>query len=118
MSFKTYDENNAPAGSVDLLKNAKNKYGFVPNLLATMAEAPALTKAYMTLAGIFEETSFDATERQIVLLATSFANSCHYCMAAHTAIAGMQNVPQDVIKALRENRPIADQKLEALRVCL
>lgn len=115
MSFKIYDETNAPDGSIDLLKNAKSKYGFVPNLLATMAEAPALTKAYMTLSGIFEETSFDETERQIVLLATSFANSCHYCMAAHTVIAGMQNVPQDVIKALRENTPIADPKHEALR---
>lgn len=115
MTFKIHNENTASAPAAELLKKAKDKYGFVPNLLGTMAEAPALLKAYMTLAGIFDETSFNATERQIVLLAVSLANSCGYCMAAHTAIAGMQGVPEDVIQALRENTPIKDKKLEALR---
>lgn len=36
-------------------------------------------------------------------------------MAAHTIIARMQKVPDDVIKALRDNTPINDPKLEALR---
>ncbi|MCA1732265.1 MAG: hypothetical protein LC732_01525 [Acidobacteria bacterium] len=36
-------------------------------------------------------------------------------MAAHTAIAGMQKVPGDVVQAIREGNPIADPKLEALR---
>lgn len=114
-SYKIHNENTASAPAADLLKKTKDKYGFVPNLLGTMAEAPALLKAYMTLSGIFDETSFSATEKQIVLLATSLANGCGYCMAAHTAIAGMQGVPEDVIQALRENTPIKDRKLEALR---
>lgn len=112
---KIHCEMSAPAAATELLKKAKEKYGFVPNLLGAMAEAPALLKAYMTLSGIFEETSFNATERQIVLLAVSFANTCTYCMAAHTAIAGMQNVPSEVVQALRDNKPIADKKLESLR---
>lgn len=37
-------------------------------------------------------------------------------MAAHTVIAGMQKVPEDVVKALRDDTPINDPKLEALRV--
>lgn len=114
-TYKIHNENTASALSADLLKKAKEKYGFVPNLLGTMAESPALLKAYMTLAGIFDETSFNATERQIVLLAVSLVNNCGYCMAAHSAIAGMQGVPEDVIKALRENTLIKDNKLEALR---
>lgn len=112
---KIHNENTASAPAADLLKKARGKYGFVPNLLGTMAESPALLKAYMTLAGIFDETSFSATEKQIVLLATSLANGCGYCMAAHTAIAGMQGVPEDIIKALRNNTPISDKKLESLR---
>ena len=36
-------------------------------------------------------------------------------MAAHTTIAQGQGVPDDVIAALRDNTPIADAKLEALR---
>jgi len=115
MTYQIHDEASAKGSAAELLKAAKGKYGFVPNLLGTMAEAPALLKAYMTLGGIFEETSFDATEKQIVLLAVSFANGCSYCMAAHSAIAAMQNVPEEVISALRENTPIPDEKLETLR---
>ena len=60
-------------------------------------------------------TSFDASERQVVLLTTSFENNCEYCMAAHTAIAGQQGVPADVIESLRSASPLASSKLEALR---
>ena len=42
-------------------------------------------------------------------------NGCVYCMAAHTAISQMAGVKADVIEALRNNTPIADAKLEALR---
>lgn len=115
MTFKIHDESTASAPADELLKMAKGKYGFVPNLLGTMAEAPALLKAYMTLAGIFEETSFNPTERQVVLLAASLGNDCSYCVAAHCTIAGMQGVPEDVVQDMRENTPIEDKKLEALR---
>ncbi len=36
-------------------------------------------------------------------------------MAAHSVIASMQKVPADVIQAIRNDQPIADAKLEALR---
>ncbi len=105
----------APAGSRSLLQAAQSKYGFVPNLLGTMANAPALLDGYMTLAGIFDRTSLTPTERQIVLLAVSFENRCEYCMAAHTAIAGMQKVDPSVVGALRDGTSIDDSRLEALR---
>jgi len=114
-TYKVYNENTAVPPAAELLKKAKAKYGFVPNLLGTMAEAPALLKAYMTIGAIFDETSFSPTERQVVLLAASLSNECTYCMAAHTAIAGMQNVPDDVVQALRNNVPIKDARLESLR---
>lgn len=105
----------APSASRDMLKAAQAKLGFVPNLFGVFANAPALLEGYLALSGIFDKTSLSPTERQVVLLATSFENGCDYCMAAHTAIAGMQKVDQGVIGALRENQPIADAKLEALR---
>lgn len=105
----------APAASRDMLKGVQGKFGFIPNLTGVFANAPALLEGYLALAGIFDKTSLSPTERQVVLLAVSFENGCDYCMAAHTAIAGMQKVDQGVIKALRENSPIADAKLEALR---
>ena len=69
----------------------------------------------MTLAGIFGKTDLSETERQIILMTNNRLNHCTYCMAAHTTISQMAKVPADVIDALRDNTPIADPKLEALR---
>ncbi len=105
----------APAESKPLLEKAQKTYGSIPNLLATFAESPALLQAYMDLGALFDQsTAFDATERQVVLLATSFENDCEYCMAAHTAIAAMQGVPSDVVQSVRDGDLIADAKLQAL----
>lgn len=115
MTYTVHTPNSAPAAAREILNGAKKGFGFVPNLLGVMAEAPTLVKAYTTLSRIFEETSFSAAERQVVLLAVSYENGCEYCVAAHSVIAGMQKVPGDVVGAIRDGKPIADAKLEALR---
>lgn len=115
MSYKIHDPDTAPAAAKEILAGAQKAFGFVPNLLGVMSEAPALAKAYTTLARIFEETSFSATERQLVLLTASYENGCEYCIAAHSTIAGMQKVPAAVIGAIRDGKPIPDAKLDALR---
>ncbi|MGE3345668.1 MAG: carboxymuconolactone decarboxylase family protein [Vicinamibacterales bacterium] len=115
MSYPVLSETTAPEAARATLTAARRAYGFVPNLFGVMAQAPALVKAYVALNELFAETSLSPTERQVVLLATSATNKCAYCMAAHTAIAGMQRVPAPVIDALRAGTPIADPQLEALR---
>ena len=114
-NFPVHTAETAPADAVGTLNAVKKSYGFLPNLIGAMATAPALAEGYVTLAGIFGKTSFNATEQQIVLLAASNENGCTYCMAAHSTIASMQKVPADVVDSLRNNTPIADTKLEALR---
>ena len=99
----------------NLLANAQQTYGFVPNILGVMANAPSALKGYMTLSSIFDETSLSPTERQIVLLTVSFENECTYCMVGHSVIARLQNVDKEIITALQEGKPIVDDKLEALR---
>lgn len=80
-----------------------------------MAEAPTLLEGYLAISGVFDKTSFSPTERQIVLMTSNRLNGCIYCMAAHTSISQMSGVPEDVVSALRNNTPIADTKMEALR---
>ncbi|AVX04993.1 hypothetical protein MXMO3_02481 [Maritalea myrionectae] len=113
--FRTYAVSTAPEASKPLLEKAKTIYGFVPNLLGTMAEAPEILEGYMTLSGIFDKADFSETERQIILMTNNRLNGCAYCMAAHTSISQMAKVPAEIIGALRTNTPIADAKLEALR---
>ena len=98
-----------------MLTNIEKAHGFVPNLFGVFAESPAVVKAYLTFGQIFDESSFSQTERQVVNLAASRFNECHYCMAAHSVFAGLQKVPAEVIEAIRNDHPIADSKLEALR---
>lgn len=115
MNWEPLNTQNAPEAAREVLAGAEKKYGFVPNLLGNMAHAPALLKAYLAVGELFEQSSLSPTERQVVLLATSRKNNCEYCLAAHTVIAAMQQVPADVVEAVTNNRPIADRKLEALR---
>jgi len=113
--FDLHTPESAPEASRPMLEGAQKSLGFVPNLYATFAESPQLLKAYLSISQALDQGTFTPTERQIVLLTTSFANQCDYCMAAHSTIAGMQQVPADVVSALRDGTPLADAKLEALR---
>lgn len=114
-TFNVHNQESAPENSRPLLAGAQQAFGFVPNLIGTFAESPATLEAYLALGQIFDKSSFSATERQTVILAASRYNECHYCVAAHSVVAGMQKVPADVIEALRNDTPIADARLEALR---
>ena len=81
-----------------------------------MAAAPALLEGYLTLSGLFERTSFTPAERQLILLALSRANRCHYCVAAHSTVARMAGLSEEAITATRAGREITqDPRLEALR---
>lgn len=113
--FTMHDTNTAPAASAEMLNSVQKTWGFVPNLHRILAQSPAALEAYGTLWGIAEKTSFTPQERNIVYLAIIYENECTYCMAGHTNLSRMAKVEPEVISAVREGRPIADGKLEALR---
>ncbi|MEP3277682.1 MAG: carboxymuconolactone decarboxylase family protein [Stappiaceae bacterium] len=113
--FAIHTPETAPEDSKAILENVQQAYGFVPNLMATFAESPVAVEAYATLSGIFDKSDFTPTEQQVILMTNNVLNNCTYCMAAHTTIAQMKKVPADVIEALRNDTPLADAKLEALR---
>ncbi len=112
--FDVHTNESAPEGARELLGAVEQQLGFVPNLMGILAESPAALEAYLTLARLFESSSLSAVERHVVLLTVSFENGCDYCMAAHSGLALMEGVPEDVVAALREGTPIADAKLQAL----
>ena len=113
--FEQHTIETAPKAAKPILQAALKGYGFVPNLYATMAEAPTILEGYMSLSDIFGKTDLSETERQIILMTNNRLNGCKYCMAAHTTLSQMAGVNGDIIEALRKNMPIADAKLEALR---
>jgi alkylhydroperoxidase family enzyme len=48
-------------------------------------------------------------------MTANFENNCHYCTAGHSWGMHAAKMPEDIIDALREGRPLADPKLQSLR---
>lgn len=105
----------APEASRPLLEGVQKAYGFIPNLIATMAHAPATLKSYLDLDRNFSSSSFSANEQQLVLLAVSLVNDCRYCIAAHsTILKNMLHVNPSIVAAVRGGYSTGDQRLDAL----
>lgn len=114
--FPLHTPDTAPDGARDFISGVNKKMGFVPSLFAVLAENPAVLNAYTQLSDQFSKTGLSPLEQQIVTITASVENTCHFCVAAHTTIAEGQGLDMEVIAAVREDRPIADERLEALRV--
>ena len=94
MTFGIHTLETASEEAKPVLVEVKKAYGSIPNLYGVFAESPAALQAYLTLNNIFEQSSsFNAIERQVVLMTASFENNCRYCMAAQSVVAPMQGVP-------------------------
>lgn len=113
--FTPLSMQNAPLASRTMLEQAHRYFGFVPNLLATMAHSPSALRVYFNADLGFQNGTLTPGEQQIVLLAASKENDCRYCTASHSALARFfANVPGDAIIAIECDRPLTDPKLNAL----
>lgn len=113
--FPVHSVETAPEAAQQPMRDAVAAFGFLPNLLAKMAEAPALLKAYLALTKLFDETPLTPIERQIVYITASRENACGYCIAAHTTIAAGLKAPASELDACRAGQPLADPRLRALQ---
>lgn len=115
-SLRPVDHATAQGPQKEILDIALKQVGFIPNMYANMANAPAVLSTYLHGYGLFRsESGLKPAEQEVVFLAISQVNGCHYCTAAHSMIADkMSGVPKDVLQAIRSHQPIPDAKLAAL----
>ena len=113
--FNLHDAHSAPEGARDFLAGVDKKMGFIPSLFGVLAENPAVLSAYTSLADALNKTGLSPLEQQVVTITASVENACHFCVAAHTAVSEANGLDLNVISAVREDRPIDDPRLEALR---
>ena len=115
-SLRPVDHASAQGPQKDILDTALKQVGFIPNMYANMANAPAVLSTYLHGYGLFRsESGLKPAEQEVVFLAISQVNGCRYCTAAHSMIADkMSGVPKDVLQAIRSHQPIPDAKLAAL----
>ncbi len=66
----------------------QDKTGFVPNVFLAMAHRPAELRAFLAYhdAIMDGESGLTKAEREMIVVATSAARSCTYCVVAHGAI--------------------------------
>ena len=66
----------------------QEKAGFIPNVFLTLAHRPAEFRAFFDYhdALMLRESGLTKAEREMIVVATSGANDCLYCIVAHGAI--------------------------------
>ena len=66
----------------------QEKSGFVPNVFLALAHRPAEFRAFFAYhdALMEKEGGLSKAEREMIVVATSGANQCQYCVVAHGAI--------------------------------
>jgi uncharacterized peroxidase-related enzyme len=66
----------------------QEKSGFVPNVFLVLAHRPDEFRAFFAYHDALMEKDGGLTkaEREMIVVATSSANQCHYCVVAHGAI--------------------------------
>lgn len=116
MQFQIHTKDTAPEASRTTLDATAKKYGFVPNLYGVLAESPTSVQAYAAINKALEQSALTPVEQQVVTLTVSAANNCTYCMGAHSTVAQMVRMPEQVLAELRDQRDLSDAKLNALRL--
>jgi uncharacterized peroxidase-related enzyme len=115
-------DRNFPAHTVDtaspaarpFVAGAQKAFGFVPSPVARLASQPAVGGAFMHLVNVFDRTSLDKLQREVVILTVARENQCHYCVAMHSALLADDPAAGPVVEALRAGTTLPDERLEAL----
>lgn len=99
--FPIPDINELPEDIRTVILEVQEKSGFIPNVFLALAHRPDEFRAFFAYhdALMEKESGLSKGEREMIVVATSSANQCIYCVVAHGAIL-----------RIREKNPlIADQ---------
>ncbi|HTS53738.1 MAG TPA: peroxidase-related enzyme [Burkholderiales bacterium] len=85
----------------DRMLQVQEKAGFVPNVFLTLAHRPDEFRAFFAYhdALMLRDSGLTKAEREMIVVATSGANHCQYCVIAHGAL----------LRIYAKNPRIADQ---------
>lgn len=82
--LKAVDPNNATGQAKELLGAVNAALGVTPNMMRTMANSPAVLEGYLNFSGALGKGKLDAKLRELIAITVAQANSCEYCLSAHT----------------------------------
>ncbi|MGW7363279.1 carboxymuconolactone decarboxylase family protein [Streptomyces sp. NPDC054841] len=89
--------------------------GRLPDAVSRLAESPQLLNGFLQLSAVFESSTLEPVAREVVIMTVAVRNDCHVCVEMHTAKLRALRADEALIEALRDQRPLPDEPLEAVR---
>jgi uncharacterized peroxidase-related enzyme len=83
-----------PADLRERFAEVEEKSGFLPNVFAALSWRPAEAGAFFAMHDALmdkETAGLSKADREVIVVATSAANDCLYCVVAHGAIARVRS---------------------------
>jgi 4-carboxymuconolactone decarboxylase len=87
--YRVPELNELPEDIVERIAAVQEKAGFIPNVFLALAYRPAEFRAFFAYHDAVMEregSTLSAAEKEMIIVATSAANGCHYCVIAHGAL--------------------------------
>jgi alkylhydroperoxidase family enzyme len=112
--FPIHTIESAPEKSKQALEGLKKKFGFIPNVAATMAESPVLINAFIGAFTSFHGSSFNESEKQVLLLTNAATLKSPWTTAFHSTLALKEGVSAQDVEAIRRGRSPNEEKYAAL----
>ncbi|WP_055568420.1 carboxymuconolactone decarboxylase family protein [Streptomyces atriruber] len=113
--FTAHTLETAPPGSRPAMERAAAAFGRVPDAVARLAESPELLNGFLELSAVFERSTLEPVAREVVIMTIAVRNDCHVCVAMHTGKLRKLGAGTELVAALREQRALGDERLEAVR---
>ncbi len=114
--FTEYTAETAPPAARRILAATEAHLGYLPAGMARMVASPQLADAFLKLTAIFDSTTLEPLARETLVMTVATRNRCHICVAMHTAALTALGAGPELIAALRDGRPLPDERLDAIRV--
>lgn len=110
--FGAVEPADLPADLRERIEKIAEKSGFVPNVFRALARRPAELRAFMDyhdalMSPAAEQPdgspTLSAAERELIVVATSGANHCTYCVVAHGAILRVRSKDPELADQVAAN---------------
>jgi len=103
--FGVVELEDMPADLRERIGVIAEKSGFVPNVFRALARRPAELRAFLDYHDALMEKSdgLSKAERELVVVATSGANHCTYCVVAHGAILRVRTKDPEIADRVATN---------------
>ena len=108
--FPVPDINDLPDDLKQIITEVQEKAGFIPNVFVTLAHRPDELRAFWAYheALMRKHSGLSKAEREMIVVSTSAANNCLYCVVAHGAILRIYEKSTQISEQIATNFRKAD----------